>query len=104
MSKHKDGVKITPEIVEELKKAKSVHEFAATAKAKGIGLGEPEAKTWFEKLHGTAHGKELHGCFEQHCPKCGSTDYVQRFIPDGPTSGAVYCHCNHCGYDKVFPG
>lgn len=104
------GIKITPEMIEKIKVAKSPTELMELANSYEIGLDETAAKKWFEKLNsGELADKELSsvkggGCFVQHCPKCGSTNYVQRFIPDSGMTGMLYCHCDDCGYDAMIPG
>lgn len=104
------GIRITPEMIEKMKAAKTPKELMGLCKGYGIGLDEKAVEKWFAKLNSDEFAsKELTsvvggGCFEQHCPKCGSTDYVQQYIPDSPTSGMLYCDCHHCGYHAVIPG
>lgn len=102
-----EGVRITPEMIALFKSTKSAKELLLICRGFGIGLDETEAQKWFEQLNssGLVSNKLSSSsdslCPEQHCPKCGSTDYTQRYIPDSPTSGCVYCQCNHCGYNDT---
>ncbi|HII93190.1 MAG TPA: hypothetical protein HA262_13830 [Methanosarcina sp.] len=99
------GIKITPEMIEKMKAAKSPKELMELGKGFGIELDEKAAEKWFAKLNsGELAAKELSsvntvgGCSKVKCPKCGSDDYSQIYIPNV----GVHCHCNHCGYDAWY--
>ena len=100
---------ITPELIEKMKTAKSPRELMKKCKEIGIGLNEKAAKKWFEKVHSVEHAATelsavaVGGCSSSvKCPKCGSSDYTQRYIPISIFDGTLYCHCNSCGYDAVI--
>ena len=92
--------KITPELIEQAKRAESVESLLALAKENGIVLTAERAGKLFSEWHTT---KELSddeldnvagGCGDDDdtpraCPKCGSTD-LDSFIGDG---GYIYLKC-----------
>lgn len=90
--------KLTPELIEKAKQAKSPEELLALAKENGIELTEDEAKAYFERLNqsGELSDEELDnvaggGCFTKstECPKCHSNRW----------SGGV---CFNCGYHNTL--
>jgi ribosomal protein L37E len=95
----------TPQLVEKMKSAKSSKELIDQCRNEGIELGKNTAEKWYAQLNqkGTAgNGISFKLLGTIRCPKCGSTDYTQRYIPISPYDGNLWCHCNHCGYDKVI--
>ena len=95
--------KITPELIEQAKKAESVAALLALAKENGIDLTAERAEKLFSEWHTT---KELSddeldsvagGCGNDDdtpsaCPKCGSTDWR---VTSG-SDGTIYLKCNQC--------
>lgn len=102
------GIRITPEIIEKARAAKSPKELTELGKGYGFGLDEKAAEKLFAKLNsGELAAKELSSvaagsCFEDKCPACGSNDVYKQYVPISPTDGTCYCHCNHCGYNWVI--
>lgn len=101
------GIKITPEMIEKINEVKSSAELMELSKSYEIVLDKITAEKWFKKLNsGEFADNELSsanigvGCSKVSCPKCGSQDYYQEYFRDV----GVYCHCDHCGYEKWYYG
>ena len=99
--------KITPELIEQAKKAESVESLLALAKENGIALTAERAEKLFSEWHTT---KELSddeldsvagGCGEDGpispCPKCSSYD-----TSGGDGAGAHLRKCKNCGHEWIW--
>ncbi|MDE5753182.1 MAG: hypothetical protein K2H89_01350 [Oscillospiraceae bacterium] len=119
--------KLTPELIEKARQAKSSEELIALAEANGMTLTEDEAREYFSELHGQSpktgelSDDELdnvsgggcyykdgrlvvtagYACYRYRCKKCGSPDthpgYVVVFTSSDPS---CYCDrtCSGCKY------
>ena len=99
--------KITPELIEQAKKAESVAALLALAKENGIDLTAEHAEKLFSEWHTT---KELSddeldsvagGCNTttgQQCPKCGSMNVSLLGITVGFQGTGTSYECMDCGY------
>ena len=100
--------KITPELIEQAKKAESVAALLALAEENGIDLTAERAEKLFSEWHTT---KELSddeldsvagGCGEestgQQCPKCGSMNVSLLGITVGFQGTGTSYECMDCGY------
>ena len=99
--------KITPELIEQAKKAESVTALLALAKENGIDLTAERAEKLFSEWHTTKElsDDELNsvsgGCGSSEpiaCPACGSTD-VDTLAKADPREPDVYqCRQRFCGH------
>ena len=89
--------KITPELIEQAKKAESVEALLALAKENGIALTAERAEKLFSEWHTTRElsDDELDsvagGCGDPiTCPNCGSTDLIS-------INRGIHRQCTRCG-------
>ena len=99
--------KITPELIEQAKKAESIEALLALAKENGIDLTAESAEKLFTEWHTT---KELSddeldsvagGCnipTGQQCPKCGGMNVSLLGVSIGNQGTGTSYVCMDCGY------
>ena len=110
----------TPELIAQVKAAKSAEELMALAKENNVELSEDEAKTYYEQLHtnGAVSDDELEmvaggGCgileaffsrrnssVANNCPHCGNTS--DKSVVEGGMTNLLYeSKDNSDGIDKI---
>ena len=100
--------KLTPELLEKAKQAKSAEELIALAKENGAELTEESAKAYFDQLHKTGElsDDELDnvaggGCHTKDGRLVVSTTYFCRlFITKESGISQICGHCKFCTYEK----
>ncbi len=116
--------KITPELLEKAKQAKSPEELIALAKENGTEMTEESAKAYFDQLHksgeladdeldnvagGACHTKDgrmivtvCDCCTAFTCKKCGGRFFDTSYLPVCNNCGyaAICDHCKSCSYEK----
>ena len=92
---------ITQKLINSVITVTSQQELKKVCKDNGIELNEKSAEKWFAKLNSGELAKVIIGedCPNKGgCPKCGSRNITQHYIPTSPYDGYVHCHCNVCDY------
>lgn len=101
--------KLSAELIEKAKTAKSAEQLLALAKDNGIELTAEQAMTYYEKIHqsGELSDDELDnvsggGCIDKKpkpCPDCGE---LMRSVVMGQTTRTARCYwvCDVCGHSE----
>ncbi len=100
--------KITPELIEKAKQAKTPEELIAIAKENGTELTEESAKAYFAQLHktGELNDDELDNVAGGGCrTKDGRmvvtvTHFCIYCITKEPGISQICSHCKYCSYEK----
>ena len=87
--------KLTPELLEKAKQAKSPEELIALAKEKGTEMTEESAKAYFEQLHKS--GELADDELDNVSGGCGDDEPVDRRMKVSPSDeGCMYYACGIC--------
>lgn len=103
-------INITPEFIIELKAVKTPQELLELVKSRGSNISEENARKWFIKLKSGEIANKFGIPFANGdcdptpivCPKCGSSNYHQRYIEISFTDGFVVCWCDDCHYTTTY--